>query len=542
MSFNFNMTVGKRLGVGFSLVLTLLVMIVTLGVWRLHEVALATQEMMHRPIAKERLVSDWHTNIIAGVRRSTAVAVSKDENLAQFFAEDQKNATKQNNALQQQIGTLLSSAEEKAMFAEIGNKRQHFLQARDSMTNAKKAGQKELAEQLFRAQFLPASKMYLEKMQAFLGLQRRELDRHARYVDEIYRESRIWMLTLGIGAVLLGILVAWAIARTITRPLKQAIEVAKQVAAGDLTVKVKTNATDETGNLLRALAAMSDGLSLAVERVRYQAEEAAMMTSQIASASQQIAHRSQTQTVAAASTAVAVEQISAGIIAISQHANELQGLTQTSLVQVQEGNRAMDLMVEEVRNTEQSVESIAISVHEFVASVRTITDMTGQVKSIAEQTNLLALNAAIEAARAGEAGRGFAVVADEVKKLAAESANSACHIDEITTLLNCQSVKVERFLDSGQLALNASRQYLESLIFVLAESGASAEKASRGVMLMAGSVQGQAEASQGISLNVEQIARMANDNHVAIQSSNELTIKMKQLSDQLYESVAMFKI
>ncbi|EEG09622.1 methyl-accepting chemotaxis protein [Pseudogulbenkiania ferrooxidans] len=542
MRFKFNLTVGQRLGVGFALVLSLLITITALGVWRLHEVALATQGMVQVPIAKERLVSDWYTNIVAGVRRSTAVAISKDESLAQFFAEDQKYSTQQNNILQKQIEALLYLKEEQALFAEIRQKRQRFLQARDSMTNAKKAGRGELAEQLFHSQFLPASKSYLEKMQAFLRLQRREVDSHARYVDGVYRESRIWMLILGVGAVLLGIIAAWAIARSITRPLRQAIEVAYQVAAGDLTVKFKTCASDETGNLLRALGEMSDGLAKAVKRVRVQAEEAANMTAQIASASKQIAQRSQTQSTTAASTAVAVEQISTGIASISQRANQLLELTQAGHAQVQEGNRAMSLMEGEIRNTEQSVEDIAISVHKFVASVRSITDMTGQVKSIAEQTNLLALNAAIEAARAGEAGRGFAVVADEVRKLAEESASSACRIDEITATLNRQSTTVETFLKSGQHALHASRQYLDSVICVLSASGESVEQTSQEVMVMATSVQGQAEASQDIALNVEQIAQMADDNHRAIQSSEELACQMKLLSDRLHESVELFKV
>ncbi|GGX99780.1 methyl-accepting chemotaxis protein [Vogesella alkaliphila] len=542
MIFNLNMTVGQRLSAGFATVLSLFVTITAMGIWCLHDVALATQEMMRRPIVKERLVSDWYTNVNAGVRRSTAIAVSKDENLAQFFAEDQKKSTQQNNYLQKQIEDLLSSPSEKALFAEIGDKRQRFLQARDRMTNAKKEGQSDLAEQLFQDQFLPASRIYLEKIQVFLKMQRDELDHHARYVDETYRESRTWMLSLGFGAVLLGVIIAWVIARSITRPLKKAIDVANLVAAGDLRVKVNTSASDETGNLLRALADMSDCLAKAVKRVRCHAEEAAIMTSQIASASKQIALRSQTQSTAAASTAVAVEKISTGIISISQNANELQKLTQVGLVQVQEGNQAMNLIVDEVRNTEQAVEDISTSVHEFVASVRSITDMTEQVKSIAEQTNLLALNAAIEAARAGEAGRGFAVVADEVRKLAEESAKSAGHIDEVTATLNRQSIKVESFLDSGQKSLNASRKYLESMILVLSASGASVEKTSSGAMLMADSVQGQAAASKDIALNVEKIAKMASENHLAIRSSDDLVEKVKVISSGLHESVAIFKI
>lgn len=537
-----NLTVGQRLGIGFALVLSLLIAIASLGVWRLQEVALATQEMMRTPIAKERLVSDWYTNIVAGVRRSTAVAKSKDESLAQLFAEDQVRSTQQNNALQKQIQTLLQSPEEQALFADIGHERQRFLQARDRMTRAKKAGQTEVAEQLFQTRFLPASQTYLGKMQAFVRLQRQALDQKAHYIDGIYRESRVLMLILSVAAVLLGIIAAWAIAQSIARPLKQAIGVTRQVAAGDLMVKVKTRGTDETGQLLLALTEMSEGLAQAVGKIRRKAEDAADMATRIACASSQVAQSSQTQSAAAASTAVAVEQISAGIVSISQHANAVLGLTQSGHALVLEGNHALDLMVEEIRNTEHSVHAISASVHEFVASVRSITDMTGQVKTIAEQTNLLALNATIEAARAGEAGRGFAVVADEVRKLAEESARSASRIDEVTATLSRQSVLVETSLASGQQALQASRQHLDAVIGVLSASGVSVEQTSLGALQMTESVQGQTEASQEIARNVERIAQMAEDNHRAIQSSVEMAGQMQQLSEQLHATVALFKV
>lgn len=542
MSFVSNLKVGQRLGIGFALVLSLLLVITALGIWRLQEVAQATRNMMQTPIAKERLVSDWYRNIVAGIRRSTAIAKSNDPGLVAFFAEDQAQSTKHNNELQRQIQALLQSEREKALFAEVGVQRQRFLHARDSMTHAKKTGQMEDAGRLFEQAFMPASRAYIGQVQALLDWQRRDLDQKARQIDRIYQDSRVLMMVLGGVAVLLGIISAWLIAATITRPLRQAIGVARQVAAGNLAVEVDVRAKDETGQLLTALVEMRDGLARMVKKVRSKAEEASGMADSLAHAAGRIAQGSHAQNAAASAAATAVEQISSSVTSVGQYASEVMTLTQSCNAQVQEGNRTLTLMAREIANAERSVGDISHAVHEFVASVKSITDMTGQVKTIAEQTNLLALNAAIEAARAGEAGRGFAVVADEVRKLAEESAKSASRIDEVTSTLGRQSALVEASLLSGQRTLAASQHHLGTVVGVLEASGVSVEKTRDGVCQMTASIQEQAGVSQEIARNVEEIARMAEENHSSIQSSSESARSMQRLSEQLYESVALFRV
>ncbi|MBI3145139.1 MAG: methyl-accepting chemotaxis protein [Pseudogulbenkiania sp.] len=443
--------------------------------------------------------------------------------------------------MQGQIQALLQSKREKVLFAEVGVQRQRFLRARDSMTRAKQAGQMDEASRLFEQAFTPASKTYIGQVQAFLDLQRRDLDQRARQIDRIYQDSRVLMMVLGGVSVLLGIACAWLIAATITRPLQQAIDVARQVAAGNLMVEVGVRTKDETGQLLAALAEMRDGLAGMVREVRSKAEDAAGMADSIARAADCIAQGSNAQSAAASAAATSVEQISSSVVAVSQYANEVMALTQSSNAQVQEGNRTLTLMAEAIASSERSIGEISHAVHQFVASVKSITDMTGQVKTIAEQTNLLALNAAIEAARAGDAGRGFAVVADEVRKLAEESAKSASRIDEVTSILGRQSALVEASLLSGQRTLATSLHHLETVTGVLVASGVSVEKTRNGVYQMTTSIREQAGVSQEIARNVEDIARMAEENHMAIQSSAKSAWSMQQLSEQLHETVALFR-
>ncbi|MBI3478783.1 MAG: hypothetical protein HY016_00250 [Nitrosomonadales bacterium] len=217
-------------------------------------------------------------------------------------------------------------------------------------------------------------------------------------------------------------------------------------------------------------------------------------------------------------------------------------LSEKSLQQTQQGNQDVNIMIGEIGHVHDAVTQIAGSVKEFVDSTRAITGMTQQVKEIADQTNLLALNAAIEAARAGEQGRGFAVVADEVRKLAEKSAKSANEIDHVTNSLNQKSTSVEEVVQAGLRSLKATQDQVEHVSSVLNEAGLSVEQSSRGVRDIAAAVGEQSMASTEIARNVEKIAQMSEENHAAEQSASQDIARLESLSRELQAAVSRFRV
>ncbi len=352
---------------------------------------------------------------------------------------------------------------------------------------------------------------------------------------------------IAIALILIGMALGGALGYSIISGVNRSVSelrgvMVKMLADGNLSARAKVYGQDEIGQAATAFNGLIDGFANIIRQVLGHAGAVSGTAAHLSVSSLQIVQGSQVQSEAAASTAATVEEITASINSVAGNTENVRKLAEASMQQTQQGNRSVTEMIGEIGHVQETVNQIAGSVKEFVDSTRAIAGMTQQVKEIADQTNLLALNAAIEAARAGEQGRGFAVVADEVRKLAEKSAQSANEIDRVTNSLNQKSTHVEEAVQAGLRSLQNTQEHIERVSAVLTEAGESVSQSSQGVSDIAASLGEQGVASAEISRNVEKIAQMSEENHVALESNTQDIVRLEHLARELQDAVSKFRV
>lgn len=407
---------------------------------------------------------------------------------------------------------------------------------------ALKEGDYEKAQQVLLTKVNPLLAIVLEKGRA-MATHQDEGAKHA--LEKATATAKMLERLMIAGAVLCLVGCGWmgySIISGIVRSTGAMRDTMTRTAAdGDLTRVVAISGEDEVAQAARAFNTLMESFRQTIHQVHDSSDSVIATATQLAASAEQITRGSQVQSEAAASTAAAVEEITVSINSVAANSEEVRKVSEQSMKQAQEGNESVTVMMAEIDNVQEAVDQIASSVKEFVDSTRAIASMTQQVKDIADQTNLLALNAAIEAARAGEQGRGFAVVADEVRKLAEKSAQSANEIDRVTNELNRKSTHVEATVQTGLRSLQTTQDQVEKVAEVLAGTGDAVKLTRHGVIDIASSVNEQSLASTEIARNVEKIAQMSEENHAAVDSNSKVIVHLESLARTLQAAAGRFK-
>lgn len=443
------------------------------------------------------------------------------------------------------IATSLAQSDKAlgAVTADIGEKWKITLQARERVLKIASTNQTE-AIKLLNDDETPAWRLTRELLlRTIAELESAALATSERISDKA-RTSLLLSIAICLVAVLIGTLLVLFVMENFKRSLDGVTSSMLELTAGegDLTRRLPVNSQDEVGRIAEAFNRFMEQLQGIIRQIHANGDELTSSAAGLTLTAEQVADSSHKQSDAASSTAAAVEEMTVSIASIADAAATMRKLSDTSLQCTQEGNVRMSQLIGEIDSVESAVNEIAKSVNVFVQSARQITSMTLQVKEIADQTNLLALNAAIEAARAGEQGRGFAVVADEVRKLAEKSAKSADDIDKVTQTLGEQSSAVENSIESSRQSLLRSQDFLENVAVGLGEVNNSVSNANQSVDEISRSIAEQKSSSTEIAQNIERIARMSEENSMVIAKTSSTAHSQEQLATKLHALVSRFKI
>lgn len=328
----------------------------------------------------------------------------------------------------------------------------------------------------------------------------------------------------------------------IINSLKQTISIAKRIARGDLTGRITVNGHDEIAELELALHDMQSNLHEIVSGIISSADALQTMSHSLNDSSSTIVYGISQQHKAATTMAAAIEQMSMNIQVINTHALSADEAMKDSNQLAVEGKKVLLSVKGSMRRIESSSQETRNVVESLGKESEQISNIINVIKSIADQTNLLALNAAIEAARAGEQGRGFAVVADEVRSLAARTASSTL---EITTMINAIQTGVAGAVSGMQLgvALVGDGGVLaDSAEKAVEQTVAKMSEVTVMVSEMSSALREQRTASEMIAKEVHHIAEMGEKNNVASTNTTESIARLHDLSVNIQKMVSRFSI
>ncbi|MBP6900733.1 MAG: HAMP domain-containing protein [Burkholderiaceae bacterium] len=490
-------TLRARLGLGFGVVLALLLAVAAVGL----RSTLALGDQITQIVEHNNLRSTLAHELLDGINRMAIQA--RSITLLTDVKEIDAEVAELNKA------RAAYEKSEKALLAELAGAEADERKLADEaralaakaiplVTTAAKQGADGAnieATMTLTLQLRPVELQWRAKVNQLIALEDARSKAQAEAAEASTRQAVALDVGLSLLALVIGAAVAWRIARSVQGPIEQAVQVAERIAGGQLDNPLPPHGGDEIGRLLGAVGSMQDKLRSLVTEIRQTAESIQVASAEVATGNQDLSQRTEQAAGNLQQTASAMEQVTSTVRQSADAASQANQLAGSAASVAQRGGEVVGQVVATMDQINQSSKKIA--------------DIIGTIDGIAFQTNILALNAAVEAARAGEQGRGFAVVAAEVRNLAQRSAAAA---REIKTLISASVERVEvgsRLVGDAGSTMGEIVASVQRVSDIIGEITAATQEQSSGLAQVNGAVAQLDQATQQNAALVEQSAAAA---------------------------------
>lgn len=541
------MTVAMRLGLGFGVILLLMVALTLFGVQRVNQINHTLTEITEVNSVKQRYAINFrgsvHDRAIA-LRDVTLVPdvsalspILADINRLQAFYQDSRRPMDQLFLR----GSDINPAEQRLLEA-IHQVEQRAQPLAADVIRLRQQGQQAAAQQILLQKMSPAYVDWLASINAFIDYQEQKNQQATEYARNVAANFAWSMVLLTLFAIFIGVVTAWYISRYLRSALggepAQAADIVSRIAGGDLTTPIKSS---QPNSMLAAVASMQSQLRQTLKEVIAAAHTVSTRATELDLASKEALQASELQASSSTASAASIEQMTVSLSAVANTVQLTEQNSEKTAELSAQGAKLVKDAAAEIALVAETVQQSATQIGSLQQRSKDIAGIAGVIRSIAEQTNLLALNAAIEAARAGESGRGFAVVADEVRQLAERTSKATTEIAGMIQLVQDETQQAVQGMETSAPRVSQGLALANQAAVMLEQIRLQAEDSLHNVRDVSRSTNEQSAAVTELAQHIEQIATMSRETTIVMQQNRGAVAALQQVAAGLSGQVSRFK-
>ncbi|USW94691.1 methyl-accepting chemotaxis protein [Pseudomonas proteolytica] len=537
-----SLNIAPRAGLGFGL---LALMVFVLGGFALTQMANMREQ-------SDQVETNWLPSVMAvgemnqdllRVRALTLrLLVNRDPQAVAQNEQKISDIKKQLHNAQSLYDALIVLPQERVLFDRFKVEEQQYLQRQEQVMAFSQQGQVEEAIKVVNGEMNHLADALAGTLGELVTLNKDSANQAADLAQLVFSQSRIWVIGMIAVTALITIALAVLLTRSIVLPLAQSVRVAQGVASGDLTGEITVSGKDEPARLQQALKSMQENLRETIRRISDSSNQLASASEELSCVTEDATRglHQQSQEIEQAATAVnqmtaAVEEVASNAVATSQASRESDRIAQHGREQVHQTVLSIESLADDVTANATQVEDLAQKVY----GISKVLDV---IRSIAEQTNLLALNAAIEAARAGEAGRGFAVVADEVRALAHRTQQSTREIEQMIGGIQQGTDQAVSSMQQSNGRARATLDIAKSAGTALEEIASAFTLINERNLVIASASEQQAAVAREVDRNLMNIRDLAMQTSAGANQTSAASQELSRLAVDLNSMVARFSV
>lgn len=417
-----------------------------------------------------------------------------------------------------------------------------YIKAAEQFSNTLKSGDLPGARSLLTGDVSSKYGLAEKEMLGIIVSNIDQADDMKRESDVLIQSSKLTLIAGMVIAFVLAIGLGLLITRLITRPLSYAVAAAERIAAGDLTQRIDAGSQDETGQLLSSLGGMQVSLRNTIQNISSASDQLASAAEELSVVTDESTRGLTQQNSEIEQAATAVNEMTAAVDEVARNAVSTAEISQRTNQDAMAGKSKVGEAVLAIEDMVGEINSSSSQVQELAHQTKEISKVLEVIRSIADQTNLLALNAAIEAARAGEQGRGFAVVADEVRALAHRTQSSTVEIEGMINTAQTSATSVVQTMSKSQRQADNTRQLAQA-------AGVALESITEGVaaiternLVIASASEEQAQVAREVDRNLVNIQSLSAQTATGAHQTNASSHELSRLAVSFNQLVAQFKL